>query len=422
MTVYTRTEERAEEISRKIRKECEADIVIGIPTYNNERTIGHVLLTIQAGLACFPDLKAVIVTADAGSTDGTIAIARNSAIRKIPVYISRPGPTPWLAPHDPYPPSQGRAEALRAIFETAEELDARACAILDADLKSIVPEWISRLFKPVLENAYDHVSPLYRLNKFDSMITNTILYPLTRALYGKRVRQPIGGNFCVSGRLARFYLKLQGAESGLPLYGEDIRLLIEAMANDFKSAEVFLGQRIRESAGTPGVTTLLPRIMGAAFDLVESHQHVWKSVRGSVPVPLFGSQSGAIPDEVKGEVDGMLAVFRQGVRDLKEIWTSIMGAEEVSLLEYIAFRPEGRFHITPTFWARIVYSYAIAYHRKNVSIRHLLSSFTPLYLGNAASYFLEVLAKGHQETEAEIEKLCLAFEDGKDYLGRNWRA
>ena len=50
----------------------ETDILIGIPSYNNVRTIGHVVRAVTAGLAkYFPGAKAVLFNSDGGSTDGT---------------------------------------------------------------------------------------------------------------------------------------------------------------------------------------------------------------------------------------------------------------------------------------------------------------------------------------------------------------
>lgn len=43
--------------------------------------------------------------------------------------------------------------------------------------------------RPVLNSGYDYVSPYYHRHKYDGTITNTIVYPITRALYGKRIRQ-----------------------------------------------------------------------------------------------------------------------------------------------------------------------------------------------------------------------------------------
>src|SRR5439155_184091 len=75
------------------------------------------------------------------------------------------------------------------------------------DLRSIAPEWIELLAGPILKGGYDFVAPLYARHKHDGTITNTVTYPLTRALYGLRIRQPIGGDFGVSGDLVRHYLK-----------------------------------------------------------------------------------------------------------------------------------------------------------------------------------------------------------------------
>ena len=286
MDPYTRTVDVAagllsQDVFREIKKECEADILIGIPTYNNAPTIGNVLQMVRTGLTLyFPDLKAVILNSDAASTDGTVAIVRNSVARRLPVYLSRHREKTFLAQSDPLHPVPGRTAALRAIFETAEELNVRACVILEADLTSITPAWIERLVTPVINDRCDYVSPLYLRNKCDSMITNTFLYPLTRALYGKRVRQPIGGNFCVSGKLAEFYLRKLRAEARDSYEGIDIRLATEAIANDFKMAQAFLGPRLRYNPGVADVNTVLPRIAGAAFDLIESGQSVWKPSAG----------------------------------------------------------------------------------------------------------------------------------------------
>ena len=55
-----------------------ADIVIGIPSYDNARTIGHVTRAACVGLAkYFPDLTGVIVNSDGGSKDGTAQALRH---------------------------------------------------------------------------------------------------------------------------------------------------------------------------------------------------------------------------------------------------------------------------------------------------------------------------------------------------------
>ena len=59
-------------LETQLKEIKEADILIGIPSYNNARTIGHVVRAVMAGVAkYFPKAKAVLANSDGGSTDGT---------------------------------------------------------------------------------------------------------------------------------------------------------------------------------------------------------------------------------------------------------------------------------------------------------------------------------------------------------------
>ena len=49
----------------------EVDVLVGIPSFNNERTIGHVVRAVVAGLAKYFPARAVLVNSDGGSTDRT---------------------------------------------------------------------------------------------------------------------------------------------------------------------------------------------------------------------------------------------------------------------------------------------------------------------------------------------------------------
>src|SRR4030066_1113047 len=196
-----------EEIQEKIKEIKGADILVGIPSYNNARTIGHVVRAVQAGFAkYFPDKKCVLVNSDGGSTDGTMDIVQNTTVEDYQSVLLSHSVSPFFKLTTPYNGIPGKGSAFRPIFEIADALDAKACAVVDSDLRSITPEWVELLLKPVIESGFDYVAPLYHRNKYDGTITNSIVYPLTRALYGKQVRQPIGGDFGFSGKLAEFYL------------------------------------------------------------------------------------------------------------------------------------------------------------------------------------------------------------------------
>ena len=48
----------------------------------------------------------------------------------------------------------------------------------------------------------DFVTPIYRRHRFEGMLVTNLMYPMTRALYGKPVREPHPGEFAFSDRLA----------------------------------------------------------------------------------------------------------------------------------------------------------------------------------------------------------------------------
>lgn len=400
----------------------QADIIIGIPSYNNAATIGHVVRAVQAGLAkYFPGNKAVIVNSDGGSSDGTVGVVQNTSIEDFNAILLHHRITPAFKLTFPYSGIPGKGSAFRTIFEIAGTLDAKACAVVDSDLRSITPEWIELLVKPVIEGGFDYVSPLYHRHKFDGTITNSIIYPLSRALYGKRVRQPIGGDFGFSGQLARFYLTKEVWHTDVARFGIDIWMTTTALANGFKIAQSFLGAKIHD-AKDPGadLSDMLYQVVSATFDLMENYSGVWLPVRGSAPVPTFGFEYSVGLGNLNVNTARMLHIFREGLRNLREIWLDILGGGDLREVERLGALADGEFHFPVGLWTNIIYDYAIAFHRKKLPAEHLIKSLIPLYLGKTVSFILQAQEMGQQEAEAEIEKLCLEFESRKNYLTTNW--
>ncbi len=411
------------EVLEQIEKIKDADIVVGIPSYNNARTIGQVVRAVQAGLAkYFPDRKSVLVNSDGGSTDGTMDVVQNTTIEDFKSILLHHRIEPVSKITTPYQGIPGKGSAFRTIFEIAEALNVKACAVVDSDLRSITPEWIELLLTPVLEAGFDYVAPLYHRHKYDGTITNSIVYPLTRTLYGKRVRQPIGGDFGFSGRLAQFYLSKDVWETDVARFGIDIWMTTTALANDFRIAQSFLGAKIHD-AKDPGadLSAMLYEVVGAAFGLMETYADVWKSVKGSEPVQSFGFHYTVGLEHIKINMDRMLGVFREGLKNLREIWTQVLGAGDFGEVEALGKSNDGEFRFPRSLWTRVIYDYALAYHRKRLSEEHLIKSITPLYLGKTASFIMEVQNMDQAGAEAEIERLCEEFENKKDSLVNNWK-
>src|SRR2546427_12065877 len=72
---------------------------------------------------------------------------------------------------------------------------------LEADVTSAADEWLERLLRPVLEQKADLVVPVYARHRYDGTLTNLVLAPLVRALFGRRLHQPLAGAAALSARL-----------------------------------------------------------------------------------------------------------------------------------------------------------------------------------------------------------------------------
>ena len=137
-----------------------ADIVVGIPSYDNARTVGHVVRAVQAGLAkYFPDCKSVLVNSDGGSKDPTPEIVAHTGIENLATILVEHPQFPVNKIVTAYHGIPGKGSAFRTIFAIAARLGAKACCVVDADLRSITPEWIELLLDPVIDGAFEFVSP-----------------------------------------------------------------------------------------------------------------------------------------------------------------------------------------------------------------------------------------------------------------------
>ncbi|TLY16487.1 MAG: glycosyltransferase [Nitrospirae bacterium] len=399
----------------------ETEVLVGIPSYNNADTIGHVVRAISVGLAkYFPRARAVLVNSDGGSSDGTPEVVAQSVVDYGAMLISERQSLlhKIITPYHGLP---GKGSAFRTVFEIARRLKAKACAVVDSDLRSITPEWIEVLLRPVLDEGYDYVAPYYLRHKYDGTITNSIVYPLTRCLYGQRIRQPIGGDFGFSGALAAHYLDKHVWESDVARFGIDIWMTTEAIASGARVCQSFLGAKIHNPKDPAAdLSAMLVQVAGALFSLMEEHQTVWTSIEGSKPVTLFGFQYQVGVEPVHVNIDAMIANFRQGLADLEPIWRQMLAAETLEGLFLLKECPPQAFHIPDDLWTRIVYDIAVAYHQYSMPREHLLKALTPLYLGRTASFVLETQGLTSIEAEGRIELLCQTFEKQKSYLIQRW--
>lgn len=410
------------ELKDRLEQIGQADLVVGIPSYNNARTIGQVVRAVSAGLAkYFPQHRSVIVNSDGGSRDHTPEVVLNSdSGAKDLLMISHAVHTSYRI-STPYHGIAGKGSAFRTIFAVTKKLNAKACVVVDSDLRSITPSWIELLAGPVLNYEYDYIAPYYHRHKYDGTITNGIIYPMTRTLYGKPVRQPIGGEFGFSGRMASCFLDKDVWDTDVARFGIDIWMTVTAIAEDFRVGQAYLGAKIHD-AKDPGadLTSMFRQVVGSFFSLMESYHHVWQNTRCCEEVPMFGFPFEVGVEPITVNTDRMIHAVQQGVKDLREIYSSFLSAPTLAELNNFVHRNGEGFHIPDQLWVRMIYEAACAYHRRKLDRDHLLQSLVPLYLGRTASFVLEVKDSTAPQVEERIEQLCQMFEAEKPYLFALW--
>ncbi len=420
-----------EEAREKLEQVGKADILVGIASYNNERTIGQVVRAVQYGLAkYFPKHKALIMNPDGGSTDRTREIVKETSVyTHLDTILVEHPVHPAMTLASPYHGLPGKGSAFKAIFEMAVELNVDVCVVVDSDLRSITPEWVELLAGPILIKDYDYVAPYYSRHKYDGTITNSIVYPLTRTLYGKRVRQPIGGDFGFSRRIAKTFLKKEVWGTDVARYGIDIWMTTIAISENFKICQSFLGSKIHDAKDpSQHLGPMFKQVVRTLFYLMTQYEDKWKNVTSSRPTAMYGFHSEASPEPVNVILESMIEKFRFGVGENKDYWSSILPKETVEELEEIASLSLEKFDFPMSLWVKVVYDFALAY-KNNRKIRSsetegiiskLVTSLVPVYFGRTASFVLETKDMPTYEAEKVIESLCDEFEKMKPYLIQRW--
>jgi glycosyltransferase involved in cell wall biosynthesis len=412
------------ELARELERIGQAEVLVGIPSFNNARTVGHVVRAVSAGLTkYYPHLPCVLVNSDGGSNDGTPDVVLQADTRH-PTLLVDHRRQPLHRVTTGYRGIPGKGSALRTIFRVAELVGAKACAVVDSDLRSITPEWIELLVGPVLERGMDFVAPLYARHKYDGTITNGVVYPLTRALYGGRVRQPIGGDFGFSGAFAARLLREPEAwESDVARYGIDVWMTTRALGEGYKVCQSYLGAKIHDTKD-PGadLTAMFTQVVGTVFASMEHYYGVWSTIRGSESIPGFGFQYTVGVEPVAVNVERMVGMYRKGLDDLMPVWRQFLRAETCDALAGLAGAPAAAFQFPLELWVRVVYEAASGYHTRVVPRDHLLRALIPLYLGRTAAFVVQTAASSADEVEVEIEALCGLFEAMKPYLLECWDA
>jgi len=400
----------------------EIDILVGLHTHNNVKTIGPVVAAIQSGiLQWFPRDRAAIIDADAGSSDGTPELVAGASIDDIrPQDFNRLALRTLHSISTQYGNSVARGTALRTILAAGELLGAKAIVVVSPDSTNIKSDWLRDFLRPISTDNFDLVLPTYARPRFEGLLITNLLYPMTRALYGLRIREPYAPEFAFSNRLGSRFLAQNQWNDDDARAGCEVRLTLAAIVGGLRIGQCFLGAKNHVERNAADLVPALRQTIGVLFWSMESSFPVWSSRSGSQSIPTTGSEQQFTVDLQRVNRKRLLEMFRSGVKELESLFQSILSPTTLAELQGIAELEEGDFHYSAELWVKTVYEFAAAHHKEVISRDHIIQALAPLFRGRALAFLLENRNASASEVEMRVEGLCLDFERLKPYLLEMW--
>lgn len=381
------------------------EFIVGIPSFREADGISFVTTQVDEGLSrYFGSMKTVIVNVDNHSDDGTREAFLSTGTRNRKHYIStRAG-------------VRGKGNNLLNLFRFGARFprSLRGVVVVDADLKSITPEWVRFLGEPLLKG-YDYALPRYSRHQFDGSITNHICYPLLYGLLGQDIRQPIGGEFGFSPALMRYWLSREWTRTTRQ-YGIDIFMTLNAVLGGFRICEVGLGAKVHK-ASAPKLGPMFTQVVTTLFDHLLSGERAWLTQPVAHPDALdrFGLAKLEPPQELKIDIRGLKEQLRseygKGERLLRTYLTdyAIMSLEGMFEQDY--------YSIDTLMWTQVVYQLLFTYDRGDPRVRaDIVEALKPLYFARSVTFDYQTWRYDVRYAEEAILKQAKAFASQKPYL------
>lgn len=377
----------------------EADIVVGIASYQEADSIAYPTAQASLGLKkYYPGRRAVILNCDNHSPDDTEKAFMTTETETPKIYITTPPDTP------------GKGYNFENMFRKVLELNADMLICVDADLLSITPEWIKYFMDPLVDG-YDFVNPIYSRHKYDGTITNNLCMPLVYGLFCRNIRQPIGGDFAMSGRLAR-HLICQPWHRTTEEYGIDIFMTMNAIFGGFRMCETGLGAKIHKPSA-PKLGPMFVQVVSTAFLTVIRSFETWKAADVIEQSPLYGLRKKMKPQDLNIDRSAIENNARDG-------FVQSQGQLERSLSPQIYKDMSrmfcgGSIDMTAEQWCRIVYDMIAAFATASDQLA-LVESLKGLYFGRALAFMNKTWDWSTEEAEEEILAQADVFHAARGYL------
>ncbi len=112
------------------------------------------------------------------------------------------------------------------------------------------------------------------------MLLTNLLYPMTRALYGLRIREPYALDFAFSGRLGSQFLAQNSWHDEAARAGSETQFTLAAIAGGYRICQSFLGTKQHVERRSADLVPAMRQTVGALFSSMEPNFSLWNSQDG----------------------------------------------------------------------------------------------------------------------------------------------
>ncbi len=344
------------------------DLIIGLPSYNEEDSISFVTRQVDLGAQKYlPGLKVLIINSDSGSTDGT-----KDAFLTTETKCAKEFRTTAEI-------KSGKGTALRYIFQRVQDTGAKYAIVVDTDLRSITPEWVRSFALTVLQG-YDLVVPRYLRHRFDGTITNMICYPIVFGMFGMDIRQPIGGDFAFSRKAAEVYLAQPWVKSTYQ-YGIDIYMTTQAILHGLKICQVDLGLKLHKPSA-PKLNLMFEQVILTLLKAVREANGRLASLTDVQHIPIIPMRTGGEVEPLEVKKADIIHKCQELWNDNNDIFRKYLPTEFYSRVSEEL--PKGTFHISQEEWAVLVYTLMAQYMKEPSS--SIVHAFKLVYFLRIAAF------------------------------------
>jgi hypothetical protein len=376
---------------------AQADLVVGFLALNDQNAIDRAVEKASEGQALdYPDLKTALVLSDLGSQGQTV--------KRFFAATAGPAKIAAIAP-----PEAGDTQALLNLLIIASRLKPKIVVVLNADNLTVKRTWLKRLAEPLLQGQADFANPIFARNAIDAPVTNLMVYPMFRALFGRRVRQPILTDWAFTAEVLQTLLAFQDWPNFPGFMAAELTVKALAVSKGFRICQSIMTEgrygHSNKRMDTPHIISIFKELARGVFETMGRFKDFWRSVSRSRPTSVVGTdlKPGLFPPRYQVRLEELYAEIRPLVQATEPDWRELLPAapgDPRKLLDVSL----AQLNVDAQKWGQLLFYSGGLYEKFDESDRErLLSAITPIFLARFLSFQKQTIGLNPTQVEAQVE-------------------